>query len=109
MIERQEKYEEIKHDKKIGRQRELKNKIKKECVFIPNGKKDNIIQEKMRTPSDFYSDQKKYVAKTEEYINKLAKDKIDGEEKQKKWYPKILKKWPIIKILMRPLINSVKD
>ena len=88
MIERQEKYEEIKHDKKIGRQRELKNKIKKECVFIPNGKKDNIIQEKMRTPSDFYSDQKKYVAKTEEYINKLAKDKIDGEEKQKKMVSK---------------------
>ena len=88
MIERQEKYEEIKHDKKIGRQRELKNKIKKECVFIPNGKKDNIIQEKMRTPSDFYSDQKKYVAKTEEYINKLVKDKIDGEEKQKKMVSK---------------------
>ena len=93
MIERQEKYEEIKHDKKIGRQRELKNKIKKECVFIPNGKKDNIIQEKMRTPSDFYSDQKKYVEK----------------KNKKKWYRKIQKKWPIIKILMRPLINSVKD
>ena len=71
MIERQEKYEEIKHDKKIERQRELKNKIKKECVFIPNGKKDNIIQENMRTPSDFYSDQKKYVQKKEEFINKF--------------------------------------
>ena len=51
MIERQEKYEEIKHDKKIERQRELKNKIKKECVFIPNGKKDNIIQEKKKKKS----------------------------------------------------------
>ena len=84
MIERQEKYEEIKHDKKIGRQRELKNRIKKECVFIPNGKKNVAIQESMRTPSHFYSDQKKFVAKKEEYINKLAKDKIEGEEKNKK-------------------------
>ena len=46
MIERQEKYEEIKHDKKIGRQRELKNKIKKECVFIPNGKKVILSKKK---------------------------------------------------------------
>ena len=88
MIERQEKYEEIKHDKKIERQRELKNKIKKECVFIPNGKKDNIIQENMRTPSDFYSDQKKYVQKKEEFINKLNKDKLDLEPKQKKMVSK---------------------
>ena len=82
MIKRQEKYEEVKHDKKIGRQRELKNKIKKECVFIPNGKKN--IQENMRTPSHFYLDQKKFVEKKVEYINKLAQDRIEGEEKNKK-------------------------
>ena len=84
MIERQEKYEEIKHDKKIGRQRELKNRIKKECVFIPNGKKDITIQENMRTPSDFYSDQKKFIEKKVKIIDKLAKDRIEGEEKNKK-------------------------
>jgi hypothetical protein len=84
MIERQEKYEEIKHDKKIERQRELKNRIKKECVFIPNGKKDIIIQENMRTPSDFYSDQKKFIEKKGKIIEKLSKDKIEGEEKNKK-------------------------
>ena len=82
MIERQEKYEEIKHDKKIVRQRELKNKIKKECVFIPNGKKN--IGENMRTYLQYYTDQKKFVKKKEGIINKLVKDKIDGEEKLKK-------------------------
>ena len=62
----------------------LKNRIKKECVFIPNGKKDIIIQENMRTPSDFYSDQKKFIEKKGKIIEKLSKDKIEGEEKNKK-------------------------
>jgi hypothetical protein len=89
MIERQEKYEELKHDKKMGRQRELKKKIKEVCVFIPNGKKN--IQENMRTPTNFYLDQKKFVLKKEEYINKMAQDKKDGEEKIKN-VPKVSKK-----------------
>ena len=82
MIERQERYEELKHDKKLGRQRELKKKIKSVCVFIPNGKKN--IQENMRTPSHFYSDQKKFIVKKVEYINKLAQNKIENEQKFKK-------------------------
>ena len=81
MIERQEKYEEIKHDKKIGRQRELKKKIKEVCVFIPNGKKN--IQENMRTPTNFYLDQKKFMMKKEGNINRMAQDKKNGEEKIK--------------------------
>ena len=89
MIERQEKYEELKHDKKMGRQRELKKKIKEICVFIPNGKKNT--QENIRTPTDFYLDQKKFVLKKEEYINKMAQDKKDGEEKIKN-VPKVSKK-----------------
>ena len=88
MIERQEKYEELKHDKKIGRQRELKKKIKEVCVFIPNGKKN--IQENIRTPTDFYLDQKKFVLKKEEFINKMAQDRKDGEEKIKN-APKVSK------------------
>ena len=84
MIERQEKYEELKHDKKIGRQREQKKKIKKICVFIPNGKNNKTIQENIRTHSQFYSDQKKFVAKKEEYINKLAQNRIQTEENNKK-------------------------
>ena len=83
MIERQEKYEELKHDKKIGRQRELKKQIKAVCVFIPNGKKNITIQENMRTPTDFYLDQKKYMLKKEEFVNKMHQDKKDGEEKIK--------------------------
>ena len=81
MIERQERYEEIKHDKKLGRQRELKKKIKSVCVFIPNGKKN--IQENMRTPSHFYSDQKKFINKKVEFINKLTQNKIEDELKYK--------------------------
>ena len=90
MIERQEKYEELKHDKKIGRQRELKKKIKAVCVFIPNGKKNTNIQENMRTPTDFYLDQKKFVLKKEEFINKMTQDRKDGEEKIKN-APKVSK------------------
>ena len=93
MIERQEKYEEIKHDKKIGRQRELKKKIKEVCVFIPNGKKN--IQENMRTPTNFYLDQKKFMMKKEGNINRMAKDKKDGEEKIKN-VPKVSKKSEIM-------------
>ena len=90
MIERQEKYEELKHDKKIGRQRELKKKIKAVCVFIPNGKKNTNIQENMRTPTDFYLDQKKFVLKKEEFINKMTQDRKEGEEKIKN-APKVSK------------------
>ena len=93
MIERQEKYEEIKHDKKIGRQRELKKKIKEVCVFIPNGKKN--IQENMRTPTNFYLDQKKFMMKKEGNINRMAQDKKDGEEKIKN-VPKVSKKSEIM-------------
>jgi len=38
----------------------------------------------MRTPSDFYSDQKKFIEKKGKIIEKLSKDKIEGEEKNKK-------------------------
>ena len=38
----------------------------------------------MRTPSDFYSDQKKFIEKKVKIIDKLAKDRIEGEEKNKK-------------------------
>ena len=54
--------------------------IKKICVFIPNGKNNKTIQENIRTHSQFYSDQKKFVAKKEEYINKLAQNRIKTEE-----------------------------
>ena len=82
MIERQEKYEEIKHDKKLGRQKEIKKKLKKECAFIPNGKKNT--PDNIRNPSDFYSDQKKFVEKKAEQINKLTQSKIDDLEKIQK-------------------------
>ena len=83
MIERQEKYEELKHDKKIGRQKEIKKKIKQECVFIPNADK-NPQDKDIRSPSDFYSDQKKFIEKKTEEINKLTQNEIDNfEQKQK--------------------------
>jgi hypothetical protein len=66
MIVRQEDYEKLKSDKKKDRQREIKNKINEECIFVPNGKKNVPI----RTPNDFYIDQKKFLVKKEEIINK---------------------------------------
>lgn len=56
MIVRQEDYEKLKSDKKKDRQREIKNKINEECIFVPNGKKNVPI----RTPNDFYIDQKNF-------------------------------------------------
>ena len=82
MIERQEKYEELKHDKKLGRQKEIKKKIKKECVFIPNGKKNN--PDNIRSPSDFYSEQKKFIEKKTDQINKMTQSKIEDLEKIQK-------------------------
>ena len=76
MIERQEDYEKLKLNKKKDRQREKKNKINEECVFIPNGKKNlpNI-----RTPNDFYIDQKKFIEKKEEIIQQMAQIILDKE------------------------------
>ena len=76
MIERQEDYEKLKLNKKKDRQREKKNKINEECVFIPNGKK-NVLN--IRTPNDFYIDQKKFIEKKEEIIQQLAQIILDKE------------------------------
>ncbi len=76
MIERQEDYEKLKLNKKKDRQREKKNKINEECVFIPNGKK-NVPN--IRTPNDFYIDQKKFIEKKEEIIQQMAQIILDKE------------------------------
>lgn len=80
MIVRQEDYEKLKSDKKKDRQREIKNKINEECVFIPNGKK-NVST---RTASDFYNDQKKFIEKKDEIIHKLTQNMLDTETKNSK-------------------------
>ena len=77
MIVRQEDYEKLKSDKKKDRQREIKNKINEECIFVPNGKKNVPI----RTPNDFYIDQKKFLEKKEEIINKMTQSKLEDENK----------------------------
>ena len=77
MIVRQEDYEKLKSDKMKGRQREIKNKINEECAFIPNGKK-NVSS---RNPDEFYNDQKKFIKKKEEIINKMNQKKLETENK----------------------------
>ncbi len=77
MIIRQEDYEKLKSDKKKDRQREIKNKINEECIFVPNGKKNVPI----RTPNDFYIDQKKFLVKKEEIINKMTQSRLEVENK----------------------------
>ena len=77
MIVRQEDYEKLKSDKKKGRQREIKNKINEECVWMPNGKK-NLSS---RNPNEFFNDQKKFVEKKEEIIHKMTQDALDQEAK----------------------------
>ena len=77
MIIRQEDYEKLKSNKKKDRQREMKNKINEECIFIPNGKK----KVSSRTPNDFYIDQQKFIEKKEEIIHKMTQNILDKETK----------------------------
>lgn len=77
MIVRQEDYEKLKSDNKRGRQKEIENKMNEECFFYPNGRKNNLI----RTPEDFYIDQKNFLKKKEEIINKLNQNILDNESK----------------------------
>ena len=79
MIVRQEDYEKVKSDKKKGRQREIKNKLNKECGFIPNGKKNTSSS--IRSPNVFYNEQQKFVEKKQEIIDKMTQDKLEKETK----------------------------
>ena len=79
MIVRQEDYEKVKSDKKKGRQREIKNKLNKECGFIPNGKKNTSSS--IRSPNVFFNEQQKFVEKKQEIIDKMAQDKLEKETK----------------------------
>ena len=77
MIVRQEDYEKFKSDNQRGRRREIKNKMNEEYGSLHNSKKKNLI----RTPDDFYIDQKKFLKKKEEIITKLSQDIHDKESK----------------------------
>ena len=79
MIERQEDYEKVKSDKKKGRQREIKNKLNKECGFIPNGKKNTSSS--IRSPNVFFNEQQKFIEKKQEIIQKMTQDQLEKESK----------------------------
>ena len=78
MIVRQEDYEKLKSDKKKERQKEIKNKLNKE-YFIPNGKKN--VSSSVRSPNDFFNEQKKFIEKKQEIIHKMTQDKMEREAK----------------------------
>ena len=76
LINRQEDFEKLKLNKLKEIEKEISDKIGKECVFMPNG-----INTSSRTPEDFYNSQLKFIERKEGNINKIYKNIIDNEKK----------------------------
>ena len=86
MIIRQKKFEEKKQNNLIEKEKELNEKLNKECIFMPNG-----ISTSTRTPNDFYVSQIKFLENRNVRINEAKRTKLENEKNKNKSKPFISK------------------